>query len=124
MPTIGGIACDMVKGAVPPELKERSEVFQIAGRPGYGLHLLGVADSRFAFEAILYDTKANVLAWGVALQALQGTVQTINTDLGQSLDDMFIESVATVVPLAGVVPGTTTDLRGSVRINGVRLPNP
>jgi len=115
MATIGGISCTFVNGSIPIA-KQRNETWYRPGISGYGARTLGYGDTEFELTAILYDTAANVLTWEYALQALQGTIVTVTNDRGQTNTRCFLESVSTATPTGAYVPGTTTRVRGEIKI--------
>ncbi|MFA7254125.1 MAG: hypothetical protein WC107_06260 [Patescibacteria group bacterium] len=81
MASIGAVTCSFVKGEAPLP-KQRVALWQVPGLNGYGAQRMGLGDSEFRFVAVFYGTRNNVVAWANAIQALQGTLQTVINDWG------------------------------------------
>ena len=83
MPSIGGVTCTFVKGEAPLP-KQRVMLWHVPGVDGYGAQRMGLGDSEFQFVCVYYGSPANVLAWALAVQALQGTLVSVTNDWGNT----------------------------------------
>ena len=119
MATIGGVSCDILRGR-SGGLKESVEVWEVPGQSGYGAMTLGDKDSPFRYDAIKFDTNANVTTWIAALEALQGTSVSIVDDFGDTLTNMLIQMLGQPDKQAVFMDGATK-VRGQVEIVGVKL---
>jgi len=90
------------------------------GADGQSGLLLGANEADFSFEAVLYDSLANVLAWYGKVQAAQGTVITITDDWGTPWANCLIQEVSLLhrTPAQGSGVGGV-DTRGDLTIRGV-----
>lgn len=117
------IDCTFVRQIDWQELKDKVNVWKLAGRDGYGVQVLGSGDGRFSFEAILFGTLTEVDDWGALLEGLQGDVVTIRDDfnvLGRpALTDRQVLSVDVAKVLPAFPP--VTRFRGSAIVSGVAL---
>jgi hypothetical protein len=93
MADVGGVNCDMVKGATR-DPTERVESHQVPGIDGVGAQLLGKGDSAFRFRAIKYGTNAQMNTWIAALEAFKGDIVTIVDDWGDSHTKCLIMRVS------------------------------
>jgi len=118
MATIGGQTCTFLRGTLSP-LKERSKLWSVPGIDGYGIVLLGRGHSQCELVAERLDSLANVGTWAAAVQALQGQIVEVLTDLGESSAHFFVHAVSNVLVTPAVIPGTLTTARGVLRIAGV-----
>ena len=116
---IGGVSCDIVRGQIGG-LKTRLELWQIPGLIGYGAQDLGLGDSEFVFVGIKYDTEANIETWIASMEALQGTVISVEDDWEQTHTNLLAVRVGTPRKTAVIVDGST-DTRGEIRVDGVVL---
>jgi len=91
--SIGGIACDMVKGIAPGQ-KTRTETWQVPGISGYGAATLGAGDSETAFTCIKYAASAALDIWEVSIEALQGQIVTLVNDRGKTYTSFLVRKVA------------------------------
>lgn len=91
-PSVGSVACHIVKG-VAPEMKSRTLMVQRSGIDGYCALLLGRGDSEFQIEAILFGSFTSVDVWTQALRALQGTVVAIEDDWGKVQENCLLVQV-------------------------------
>lgn len=117
MAAIGGITCTFVKGDIP-SAKGRLDVFYVPGINGPGAHYLGTGDSPFAVRAVLISTGVLCLAWANALQALQGTVVTIENDWATSYTNCLLLEVGEARRIAAGIGGC----RSEILVRGLRLP--
>lgn len=118
--SIGATQCTFVKGAVPI-LRDRVMTWFVPGVRGQFALDLGPNEGAFAVQAVLWDSKANVKTWRLALEALQGQVVTITDDWGDAWANCLIQSVPLPerwrIPLVGGPPGV--ECRGEVLVRGV-----
>lgn len=116
MASIGSVSCDFVKGA-KTDLKERLEIWQVAGIAGFGAQKLGKGDSAFRFIAVKIDTKANISTWAGNIEDVSGTIVTITDDWAVAHTNCLVVSVSAVArtPRIG-----TNNCRGEIEIRGVK----
>jgi hypothetical protein len=111
------ITCTFVKGEVGA-LKERTEVWQRPGIDGYGAMTLGLGDSGFEFECVLYDTFANIGSWIDDINACQGQVCGVTNDWNVTWSSLLVQRVS--VPK--IQPTTDTSAQiGRIMIAGVQV---
>lgn len=116
---IGGQSATFVKDQFQ-EQKERLNVWERPGVSGYGAHLLADADSAFSFRVILYDTLANINTWFTAIQAMKGTIVTIENDLGNTSTDCLVSRVSRPrITVARTASLPTTGFRVQIQVSGV-----
>lgn len=120
MATIGGVACEFVKGD-PPRLKTRVIVWQGPGLTGYGAQTLGKGDAAFTVRAIKYGTATVVKAWHANLEAVQGTVLTIINDWGVSSTQCLVLRVGVLARTPALDGTGTARVRGEASIDGVQI---
>jgi len=111
----GGVACTFLRGTFPAK-GERAHVWTLPGFNGYGILLLGSADSDGELEAVLYSTDAGCDAWYASLKALQGSITTATNDQGDVGAGLYVVQVTPLVKEAGLIPGTTTTTKGMIGI--------
>lgn len=124
MPSIGAVACDLIQGAAE-ELKEGVITWRTPGYRGVGAQTTGLNVSAFRFIAIKYDVAANVRAWAVSIEALQGDVLTIVDDRGVSHTNLLITKVSQpselpVTLAAGLGVPVGSDTIGRIALEGTR----
>ena len=102
-----------------PTPKMRSEVWQVPGINGYGLALLGVGDSAFTLQAILYGTLAECGSWAASIQALQSAIVAVTNDLGQTYSQVFLIKTETPIVQPRRKPGTTITHRAEIEIKAI-----
>lgn len=119
---VNGTSCDIVKG-VPNELKTEVQTWGVPGVDGYGAQTLGQRGSEFRFQCVKYGTVASVNTWIAAMQAVQGSVVSLENDWGDTFDNMLIERVGqpTKEPAIGCFTGSP-GARGQVMIYGKQVP--
>jgi hypothetical protein len=118
MASIGGVTCTFVRGH-PPYPKERVLLWTAPGIDGVGAQQVGRNDAEFQVQAVLYSSAPGILAWKLAIEALQGTLVTIVNDLGIAFTRCLIAKVSNMRSQAAKVPGTTITQRGEIIIEGV-----
>ena len=116
MPAIGSIDCFRVIGTLPVP-KMRLAVWTVPGIDGYGAHDLGLQDQPFEVLAVSYDTNDNVHAWKASLDGLQGTIQSITDDHGETTANCLIIEVGLAKIEAAL--GDGFDQRAEIPIRGV-----
>jgi len=114
---VGGVVCDFVRGGVAG-LKQRVEVWQRPGIDGYGAMALGLGDSSFFFTLVVFDTIANVEAWILLVEALQGSVISVVDDWGVNHSSLLVEEVSE--PRRSVALGNG-GARGELKIRGRKV---
>jgi len=118
MATVLGVTVNFLRGGTAP-LRQRLDIWSIAGRAGTGAQLMGVNQSSFSYEAILYGDDADVNARAAALHLAQGTIGAIVDDFGDTNGNCLLVTVGEPqrkrVILNGV-PG----MRLSIGLAGVR----
>ena len=117
MASIGSITCFRVIGTLPVP-KMRLAVWTVPGINGYGAQQLGNQDQPFEVLAVIYDTISNCLAFKNDLCGLQGSLQTIVDDLGDSTANCLIAEVGQARMEAAVTPDGA-QVRCEVPIRGV-----
>lgn len=120
MASIGGVACNYVKGFAR-SLKWRLDVWQVPGLNGYGAQNLGTGESEFSFTATYYGTAAAVNVFIAAIEALQGSTVTIVDDWGITYTYMMVTRVGPAARRTAVIPGTTTTTRVDIEVSGVKI---
>ena len=101
--TIGGQSCDIIRAADGPQgLKERVSVWEKPGVAGASAQRLGTAAGRFSYRAIKFESLANCITWAEAIEALVGTVVTIEDGL-ETWTSRCLVLTASVVSRAKVV---------------------
>ena len=118
MASIGAVSCDYVKGDSPAQ-KMRSRVWNVPGLHGYGVALLGYGDAPFEFTAVEFGDAAGLATWAGSIEALQGTIVTITSDLSIVYGNSFIEQVGPLQLTTAL--GTGYSVRGELAIRGVRV---
>lgn len=118
MSSVGGIACDFVKGTAALSLRERTEVWQVHGIDGYGALRIGGGNAEFRFSAVKYGTETAVAAWITSLEALQGTIISVIDDRGRNHTSLLLIVVGQ--------PGITAELgnggyRAELMLDGVKF---
>lgn len=117
MASVGGVACDMVKGA-GASLAQRTETWATPGMDGVGVQKIGKHDGAFRFLAVLYGTSSAVDTWFAALEALQATIASIIDDWGVTHANCLIVNVGERRKTASILPGSTMEARGEIEIAG------
>jgi hypothetical protein len=115
--TIGGITCTFVRGHAP-RTKMRLELWHIPGLSGFGAAAMGNGDSQFQFTGVLYSNEAGVLAWKLAIEALQGTIISVLNDLGITYTYCLVVKVGELRTTPALASGGITQ-RGEITIEGV-----
>lgn len=122
---VGDIACDYLNGAIrgnAPSL----DIWKVPGQVGYGVHIVAVSDGAFDLIAVKIGTLAEVRAWAKAIEALKGSV--ISIELSQNEDnegqhDHLVIAETTlrqIIPL--IFPGEPTKThRGELQLVGICL---
>ena len=118
MASIGAVSCDYVKGDSPGQ-KMRNRVWNVPGLHGYGVALLGFGDAPFEFTAVKFGSGAALAVWAGSIEARQGTIVTITSDLGIVYGNSFIEQVGPLQLTTAL--GTGYTVRGELSIRGVRV---
>lgn len=118
--SIGGVSCTFVRGTLPAQ-RERCELWEIPGLDGYGVALLGKADSETELVAVLVSTNAAVNTWIASLQLLQGTIASVTNDHGDTYAYCLLRKVGNARKTPAYVPGTAVTTRGEVPIVAVML---
>ncbi len=119
MSAIGSQSCTFVRNDAPA-LKERVDVWQIGGYDGYGAQLFGKGESQCQFKALLFGTNAAVESWVVAIEAMQGSIQSITNDHGTTYS-VLITKISPPKRTAAIIRGTAYDTLGELTVSGVRL---
>lgn len=121
MPSAGSVTCDLLSGPAP-ELRERVETWQVPGIDGYGAQKLGKGDAEYTFRAVLFGTAADIDAWYVTVQALQGTIVTVTDDWATAAGTILVTKVSQLrkTTAKGVKGGVAFQARGEVLIEGVK----
>lgn len=119
-PFVGSVNCDYVKGEAPAA-KTRVRTWYRDGINYVAAQDLGKGDAEFRFRCIYIDLRANVDTWIAAMQALQGTVQTINTDWNVAIANCLITRVGNASVIAVMDPnGAQLKARAEIEISGER----
>ena len=117
------IACTFIRELNWQELKDRTNVWSMPGNDGFGVQSLGKGDGEFSYEAVLFGTVAELDAWAVTIEAMQGTIVSIQDDfyvLGRpQLDNRLVEKtiIQKITPAAPPV----TNFRGVAVVTGKAL---
>ena len=119
MASVGGISCDMVKGAAET-LREQVEVWRQPGVDGVGAQTMGKSEGVSHFLAVIYDTNELVETWANSIRALAGTVGTIIDDWGTSHTNMLIARAGELNKKAAILPGSTMEARASIAIEAIK----
>lgn len=96
--TVGGIACDFVHGRANKQ-REASRAYFVRGFDRPGVVLEGLRGGELTLRCSYYGgiTAPNsVYDWIASMQALQGTTVTVVNDLGETIDNVFLQEVAPV----------------------------
>jgi hypothetical protein len=94
MAGIGGVACRFVEGEAPLK-KLQLSIWQRPGIFGYGVQILGSGDSQFQFVGRQVSaSRSTVMAWGAAIQNLQGSIVTIVNDSGAVYSNCLVAHVS------------------------------
>jgi len=117
MAGIGGVSCTFVRGHTPI-VKQRIETWAVPGLDGVGAAAMGRNDSKFTFTAILFSNAAGIIAWKIAIEALQGTIVSIVNDLGVTYINCLITEVGDLRNTPAIAPGGITQ-RGEIQVSGV-----
>jgi hypothetical protein len=118
MANIGLQTCTFVRGIIPvPKL--RNMKWEVPGLNGYGLAILGYGDTQFRLAAVVYGTLTSCHAAAIALEQMQGTIVAVATDLGQSSNSIFLESVGGPEIGPWRIPGTNVTHRLEIEIKAV-----
>lgn len=116
MPTVGGISCTFVHtGPERPKTPvTKTHVWETQGHSGYGAYTEGTGRAPWRFEAVLYDSHANVETWITAVLALVGTIITIEDDWQVTHTGMLVTDVESPrkAPRSALV-------RGAIILSGV-----
>ncbi|MCL2647730.1 MAG: hypothetical protein FWD61_12090 [Phycisphaerales bacterium] len=94
MSSIGTISFDIMRG-LPALLKSRVDTWEVPGVDGYGAQLLGKGDAEFDLVTISYlgvgNSPNNEAQFHILnCAAMQGTIQTIVDDWGDSYANILI----------------------------------
>lgn len=117
MASIGGVTTDIVRGTLPI-LRETSEVWRQPGVDGYGVHLLGLGQTRWRVTAVRYGSVPVVVSWFTAIELLVGSTVTIVTDWGATDNGCFIQRATQPTRRVARHAG---GCRGEITLSGVRL---
>jgi hypothetical protein len=115
MSSIGSQTLTFLRGTIPlPKL--RCVKWEVPGLNGYGVVVLGYGDSQFSLQAVFYGSLNDCHAAAYALELMQGTIQSLETDLGQTNSRVLLETVhpPNIVPWR--IPGTTVTNRMETEI--------
>ena len=117
MATFGGVSCSFVRGEAAP-LTERASIWQLPGHNGYGIQHLGTGDAECAFALVYFSSIANVAAWLAAVQALKGSIVSVENDWGTTYNYIYVARLS--APMRGPA-WHAGGCRGEIRVQGVRL---
>jgi len=118
---IGGTSCDFVQSGDVTPCRERVSTWHVPGRDSVGAMQLGQNDGGGSVRALKFGTAAAVNAWIDAIEAMAGTVVTIENDFGDTDANCLITRVAPAQKSAAYVPGSSTTTRGQLDIEYVVL---
>jgi hypothetical protein len=119
------VACDIIKFANVPVLKQRMVTWVIAGMNGVGMQVLGKADANFQATFVKYGTPATVAAWQDAMEGAQGEIVKIERVVGgwdQVITNVLLQRVERMeIQAAWRKAGGDDGARGTVRVTGQRM---
>ena len=90
--SIGSVTCQFCRG-VAPGLAKRTRLFSTPGVDGHGAQTLGQGAAPFLFRCQLTDTDGNIDTWQSNMEGTQGTIVTIENDIGDQYTNCFIQDI-------------------------------
>jgi len=103
MSTLGDQTFHIIRG-LPASLKQRVDVWEVPGIDGYGAQTLGLGDARFGLTCIAYTASSGAANTLIGLvEAMQGTLQTLVDDWGDTYTSLLVEKVDTTGAKKSVV---------------------
>jgi len=117
---IGGTSCDYVRGDVTP-LRERVETWVVPGLDSVGAMLLGQNEGQAAVVATKLNTVGACNTWIETLEAMIGSVVTIENDLGDNNAACLITGLGVPEKTAAYQPGTSKTLKVEMEVRFVIL---
>lgn len=91
--TIGSVTAQFLYGKPPVTLKQVAEVYRRPGMNGIGVRQTGTGEGAFALRAVFFDAESTVTTAIAALEALVGTIVTINDAFDDAHTNCLIEQV-------------------------------
>ncbi len=120
--TLGAVACDLInEREAAHTLRTRVETWQNPGIDGYGAQTLGRGDAGIRFQAVKYDTLANIETWIGNIEAVQGTVVSVTDSSNVTFTNVLVTAVRVVDRSAAVIPGSTVTMRAELSVEGVKV---
>lgn len=117
---VGNVSCDIVDASVN-SLKSVIETWRVPGLDGYGAQDLGKGNAPWQARAVEYDTSANIETWFAAIEALEGSVISLETGPGTAViySSLLVLDVRRVRRKTVLYEGNDR-VRGEIALTGVK----